>query len=422
VKILFVTPYLPGPPVFGGQRRTHGLMTALAREHEVSLVALVDGHRDLSAGLADAHGFCKQVVVVEDQLRHASGLQKRVMQLGSILSRHSWEQLQHLRPALQRALDTHLAQHHYDAINVEFCFMGGYRFPVPRQGPTRTALVLDEHNVEYDILRRTARATRFDRRVYNAVNYPKLEREELRAWRKFDGTVFTSERDARVAAEALPGLRSEVIPNGVDVDTFRPHEGDLEAPQTLLFFGAINYFPNTDALQFFVRQVLPLVLRSHPNAVLRIVGPGVPPEIAALASGHVQVVGFVDDLRTEIARATVVLAPLRIGGGTRLKIIEAMGVGRPVVATSLGAEGIDVRNEHDVLIADEPEALASAIGRLLDDPSLRRKLGSAARDTALARYSWSEAARKLAHFYAHVQGSVADGVTNTAKAASASRG
>ena len=400
MKILFLCPYLPGPPVFGGQRRIHGLMTALAKEHQISLVALVDPDKDNSAGLRDAREYCQNIVTAEDALHRVSGRKKRVLQLRSLVSRHSWEQKLHQRPAVQRALDTHLSQHRYDVINCEFVFMGGYRFDPKVLENTR--LTLDEHNVEYDILERTASATRFDRKLYNEVNRRKLKREELAAWARFDGISFTSERDRDIATRGVPTARTAVVPNGVDVETFRPLAEDRVRANTILFFGAINYVPNNDAVSFFLREVFPQLSARRPELRVRIVGPGAPKEILALANDRVDVLGFVDDLRKEIASAAVVIAPLRIGGGTRLKILEGMAVGRPIVSTRIGAEGIDVKHERDILIADSPHELGAAIERVIDEPELAFRLGEAARQTAERHYSWRAAAQKLVEFYAEL--------------------
>lgn len=404
MRILFFTPFLPGPPVFGGQRRIHGLMTALAKSHDVSLLSLVDPAADLTDGLRDAAQYCDEVVTVPDPLHRASGQAKRLLQLRSIASTQSFEQLLYRRPAVQKALDEHLTKNQYDIINCEFVFMGGYRFPERRRGSPAPRLVLDEHNVEYDILRRTADAASLDRKLFNTVNYRKLKREETAAWARFDGCAFTSERDEGIARDEVPPARTAVIPNGVDVEQFRPKEGDRSTPMTVLFFGAINYFPNTDAVLFFLREVFPILARRHPEVVIRIVGPGAPAEIVALGSERVKVVGFVDDLREEIARAAVVIAPLRIGGGTRLKIVEAMAMAKPIVSTTLGAEGLDVTHEGDILLADTAEALALEIGRVLEDDGLAKRLGQAARQTAEARYSWRAAAQKLTDFYGSLLG------------------
>jgi glycosyltransferase involved in cell wall biosynthesis len=173
---------------------------------------------------------------------------------------------------------------------------------------------------------------------------------------------------------------------------------------TVMFFGAINYFPNTDAVLFFLREVVPILSRKYPDVMIRIVGPGAPPEVLALASERVKIVGFVEDLPEEIAQAAVVVAPLRIAGGTRLKIVEAMAMAKPIVSTSVGAEGLDVKHDREILIANQPEALVHEIGRVLEDAALAERIGQAARRTAEEHYSWHGAAQKLTAFYESLLG------------------
>src|SRR5262249_35918041 len=159
---------------------------------------------------------------------------------------------------------------------------------------------------------------------------------------------------------------------------FRPSAAAVE-PGTILFFGAINYYPNTEGLLFFLDEVFPRIQEQYPAVRLLIVGQLPPPSIAARASEDVVVTGLVDDVRPYLERAAVVIAPLRIGGGTRLKIVEAMAMGKPVVATSLGAEGLDVVDGEDILLADTPEDFAGQVVRALGDAALARRLGEAAR-------------------------------------------
>ena len=394
MKLLFVTPYLPGPPIFGGQRRIHGLMTNLAGAHELSVIALTDGYEDHSVSEADAKHYCRHVISVPDKFHRLKGRDKRLTQLRSLVSTRSWERMIYQCDAVQRTLDAHLLTHEYDAIVCEFVFMANYRFRISR---LRTRLVLDEHNVEYDLLRRTAESTRFERRLFHSVNWRKLKHEEVRAWKRFDGLTLTSRRDQQLVHAEVPSVPSAVVPNGVDVELFKPRAEPV-APQTLLFFGAMNYYPNTDAALSFAAHVLPLLKARHPNVRMRIVGPVGKGPVQDLNGEHIQVVGFVQDVHAEIARAAVVVAPLRIGGGTRLKILEAMAMGKAVVATRIGAEGIDVRHEHDILLADSPADQARAIARLLEDDALRARLGHAARETAVTHYSWRASARALDEF------------------------
>jgi glycosyltransferase involved in cell wall biosynthesis len=397
MKILFVTPYLPGPPIFGGQRRIHGLMTELARSNDVSVIALVDAGVDHRAAIEDTKSYCKSVVIVPDAWHRVTGRRKRALQLGSLLSPRSWEWVLYRRPAFQRALSRHLGSERYDIIACEFVFMANYRFGHVRERGGR--LVLDEHNVEYDINRRTAEASRLDRKVFNALNWRKLRREEVAAWRRFDACTVTSARDREFLTERAPGVPTAVIPNGVDVDLFRAKPDAKVDTMTLLFFGAMNYYPNTDAAVYFGREILPLLHRRFPDLKLRIVGPCGPGPVMDLRSDRVFVTGLVEDLRSEIERSTAVIAPLRIGGGTRLKILEGMAYGKPIISTSIGAEGLDAVHGRDMLLADTPEAFAHEVGRVLTDPELAAGLGQHARKLAEDRYSWRAAASELEAFY-----------------------
>jgi glycosyltransferase involved in cell wall biosynthesis len=275
--------------------------------------------------------------------------------------------------------------------------MANYRFDQARDRGTH--LVLDEHNIEYDLVRRMAASTSLERKVFNELNWRKLRREEVAAWRRFDGCTVTSPRDREFLVEQAPSVPTAVIPNGVNVDLFKPTPGARAEPMTLIFFGAMNYYPNTDGAVYFAREVLPRLHARFPDLRLRIVGPCGPGPVMDLRSDRVDVTGFVDDLRPEIERATIVIAPLRMGGGTRLKILEGMALGKPIVSTSIGAEGLDVVHGRDMLIADTPEVFAAEIGRVLTDPELAAGLGRAARQTAEARYSWRAAAAELESFY-----------------------
>ncbi|HET9495112.1 MAG TPA: glycosyltransferase [Chloroflexia bacterium] len=395
MKLLFLSPFLPSPPRSGGPRRIHGLLAELARRHEVSVLAFTAPGEDVEAGVRATREYAAEVVTVEnDRLDRAlEWRRKRTIQLRSLFRLQSYERLTYHQPAFQRAVDRMAARGEYDVVTTEFAQMTGYRLP-------RSArLVLDEHNIEYDILRRTASAERLSvRKLYSWANYLKLRREERAAWGQFDGITLTSDRDERLLRRYAPEARTAVIPNGVDTEYFRPGPGPAE-PGSILFFGAINYYPNTEGLLFFLDEVFPRVKREHPGARLWIVGQQPPPAITERAAEDVIVAGLVDDVRPYLERAAVVIAPLRIGGGTRLKIVEAMAMGKPVVATRIGAEGLDLAHGEDILLADTADVFAGQVSRVLGDEALARRLGEAARQSAVSRYSWRGAAERLERFY-----------------------
>lgn len=306
----------------------------------------------------------------------------------------------HVVPKLFDELRKMLESGRYDLVTFEFSQMAPYRRWLPN-GDAGPAFVLDEHNIEYEVLRRTAGGEGGSlRRLYNGINMRKLRREEWHAWRTFDGCTVTSAHDEALLLRAAPGTPTAVIPNAVDLDFFQPRAAPA-APNTLLFFGAQNYFPNADGLRFFLQDILPLLKAAVPGAKLRVVG-HTPPSFRSLSSESVEMVGFVEDIRVEIERAAAVIVPLRIGGGTRLKIIEAMAMGKPVVSTRQGAEGLEVTSGREVLLADEPAAFAGAVARVLKDETLARSLGAMARRLVEDKYGWEAAVQRLEQFHERV--------------------
>lgn len=403
LELLFVSQMPPSPPRFGGQVRMHGLMTALARRHSITAISLIGPDDDRSEVERAMRAYCREVVLVPRE-RGCSSAAKRLLQLRSLASSRSFERHLYRVPALQRAIDAVTSRRRFDVVNVEFPYLAHHRFRCAPPGAPPPAVVLDEHNVEYDVLRQVSRtAASFDRRVFNALNWRKVRREEEAAWRSVDGIAVCSKEDARAVRACVPGARLAVIANAVDVDHLRPRPSD-PAPdgRTLLFFGALHYFPNTDGILFFLEKIWPLLCASHPHCRLKIVGPRPPREVLAHRGPRVEIPGFVEDLRPHLAEAAVVIAPLRLGGGTRLKILEGMSMAKPVVSTALGAEGLVVTPGVELLVADAPADFAAAVGRVLDDPSLATRLGRSARDFTERNHSWTASALDLERFFEQV--------------------
>jgi glycosyltransferase involved in cell wall biosynthesis len=375
----------------GGRVRLHGLASRIAGSNSVSVLSFVSP--DQAGDLSAVRSWCDDVVTVSTEPAAGATRSKRRLQLRSLLSLRSYERLVADQRRFQEALDRMTAGSRYDVVHVESCHMAHYGFP------PGAAVVLDEQNIEYEILKRTASVTEsMPRRLYNQVDALKVQREEQRLWRSVDAIAVTSARDEAAVRRAQPSARTAVVPNAVDLGFFTPGQPRAER-QTILFFGTIDYFPNTDGLLFFLDDVMPLLRARYPSLELLIVGASPPPAIQRRAGAGVTVTGMVDDLRPYLERARAVIAPLRIGGGTRLKILEAMAMGRPVVSTTLGAEGLAVSHGRDILIADGAHAFAAEVGRVLDDDRLADDLGSAARRLVEERYDWEHSAAKLAALY-----------------------
>jgi glycosyltransferase involved in cell wall biosynthesis len=404
LKMLFVTPYLPSPPRFGGQRRLAGLIGGLSRSHEVSVLSFVDPREDFAASIRATAAYCKRVIAVPNERLALTTPRKRLLQGRSLLSKRSFADFVYHTARLEDALQRLLAQEPYDVVQFEFTHMAANR---PRNGVDsgrRPIFVLDEHNIEYDILRRTAGAdTALDRKLYNSIDWRKLREEEQEAWRHLDGCALTSTRDEALLRHEVPTAKTAVVPNAVDIDFFRPRaETGGEDPKTIVFFGALNYHPNIDAMLFFLREILPRLKARHPELKFQIVGQHPPPAIVARAGDGVELTGLVDDVRPYLARAAVVVAPIRIGGGTRFKILEAMAMGKAIVSTAIGAEGIEVRHGSDILLADEPDSFSEQVDRLLSDAGLRRAIGAAARSLIERRYGWPASVHRLEAFHAEL--------------------
>ena len=388
MKVLVVTPYLPAPPITGGRRRVHALVRRLSRTNEVTVLSFVGPSGEAEA-VAETRRIAATVVTVPNAAASATGRRKRVLQLRAVLTGGSFARLTLHTEAMQEAIDALARRQSFDLILVEFAQMAGYTFP--STGP----VVLDEHNVEYDILHRSARTERgILRRAFSYLEFLRLRAEERDAWSRVDGCVFTSERDLALAREAGCAVPTAVVPNAVDLDEFAP--GGSSSGNDILFFGA-DFSPNADALHFYADQVLPEVRRQRPSARLVVVG-GCASALADRKRDGVELVGPVAEVRPYIAAASVVIAPLRIGGGTRLKILEAMAMGRPVVATRVGAEGIKAVPGRELLIADDAAGLARETLRVLRDPELAETIGAAARELVQRRYDWDQSARRLQRF------------------------
>jgi glycosyltransferase involved in cell wall biosynthesis len=391
MRILVVSSYPPSRQS-GGRVRLRALMRGLAESHSVSLLSFVSTTEERAA-LDELRADYDQVVAVPNDRIGAAGMAKRGLQLRSLFSMRSFERFTCERSAFQTALDRVVARSQFDIVHVEGCFMSHYDFP------RGACVVMDEQNIEYEVLRRVVSVTKASpRKLYSHLDYLKLRSEEQRSWRAADACAVTSPRDEALLRQVLPQARAAVVPNGVDLDFFAPAEARPDRG-TILFFGQISYYPNTDALLFFLRDVFPLLLRSHPSLRLVIVGPSAPPAIQRWASPNVIITGPVDDVRPYLRAAQAVIVPLRIGGGTRLKILEAMAMGKAVVSTRLGAEGLAVTDQRDILLADGAEAFATEVRRVLEDDDLAAGLGGAARRLVEAQYDWRSSVRSLEALY-----------------------
>jgi glycosyltransferase involved in cell wall biosynthesis len=400
LDILFVSQIPASPPRFGAQARIHGLMTQLARHHDLTAVMLVDDEFDIEECRRAMQDYCREVVLVPNPYGRED-LSKRLLQARSLVSPRSFERLRVTVPALQEVLNRVLRSRRFDIVNLEFSFLGHCNLRQAPAGENAPALVVDSHNIDYELARQYARAgSSMLRRLYAEANWRKLRREELATYGDADGVCLCSEADQQRLLGEVATARTAVIPNAADVEYYQPRAADPRPDgRTVVFFGLMSYVPNIDGATYFIQDIWPRIAAAHPGARCKIIGGRAPASIQALAGPRIELTGFVPDLRPHLAEAAAVVVPLRLGGGTRLKIVEAMAMGKAIVSTTLGAEGIDALPGRDILLEDSPAAFADAVNRLLADPSLAARMGQAARQLAVERYSWRGAARALEGFY-----------------------
>jgi len=400
LNILHVSPMPASPPRFGAQARMHGLMTELARRHDLTAVMLVDDEFDAEECQRAMEAYCRNVVLVPKP-DVGKGLAKRLLQLQTLASARSWERRLAAVPAMQVALDRVLRANRFDLVNLEFSFLGECDLRQAPRNERLPRLVVASHNIDYELARQYARAGRsLSHRLYAAVNWRKLRREELGTYRDADGVYLCSAEDERRLLEEIPEARTAVIPNAADVEYYKPRPTDSPPDgRTVVFFGLLSYAPNVDGVIHFIQKIWPRIAAAHPEAHFKIIGDRPPRSLQRLAGPRVELTGFVPDLRPHLGAAAAVVVPLRLGGGTRLKVVEAMAMGKAIVSTTLGSEGIEAMPGRDLLIEDQPEAFADAVNRLLGDPGLAARIGQSARTLAVERYSWSGAAQALERFY-----------------------
>jgi polysaccharide biosynthesis protein PslH len=407
LRILHISQMPASPPRFGAQARIHGLLTELARRHDITAVVLIDDEFDAAECRQHMAAYCRDVVLIPNP-NSGKGMTKRLLQLRSLVSTQSFERLQVMAPELQKEVGRLLRARRFDIVNLEFPYLGYLHLRHAPPAEKTPSVVVDSHEIAYDLARQFASTgSSLIRRLYGTVNWRKLKREEIKTYHEADGTYLCSTADEQRLLKDDPAARTAIIPNAADVEYFQPRPTDPKPDgRTIVYFGLLSTVPNIDAVIYFVENIWPLIAAAHPDARFKIIGGKPPPSLQALAGPRIELTGFVTDLRPHLAEAAAIVVPLRLGGGTRLKIVEAMAMGKAIVSTTLGAEGIDATSGQDIVIRDDASSFAEAVNGLLADPGSAERIGASARRLAVDKYSWAGAARALEQFYHRILGGV----------------
>jgi glycosyltransferase involved in cell wall biosynthesis len=374
----------------GGRQRSFHIVAELARRHYVTLLT-THGPGDDPQGLAESLPQCEEIISVAHAGAKRGSARFGLALLASWLSPYPVDLWRYRVPALRQEVLRRIGKAKVDLCVADFLAATPN---VPLDGPV--PVVHFAHNVEHLIWKRLRQVERsLWRRALLEVEWRKMRRYEARACTRAALTIGVSEGDRALLAATAPRALVSAIPTGVDTSYFMPN-GSRERPGTLVFTGSMDWYPNEDAILHFMHAILPRVRQELPSVSLTVVGRNPTPRLltAATAAG-IRVTGTVDDVRPYVAEAAVYIVPLRVGGGTRLKIFEALAMGKAVVSTTIGAEGLPLIPGEHFLQANDPAGFARAIVALLRNPERRRALGTAGRRLVEERYSWYQVTREF---------------------------
>jgi sugar transferase (PEP-CTERM/EpsH1 system associated) len=391
MNLLWVNAGLLLPLDKGGKLRTWHLMRQLARRHDITYVSFADP----SATAADIAGMREVAsnVVTIPRSEAAKGTARFYLDATRYLvDRAPYAIAKYRSIAYRRTIEQFLRAQRFDAIVCDF-LVPAVNLPDNLPCPA----ILFTHNVESEIWRRHVENARnpVSRRLL-ITQWRRMLRSERAALARFDLVLAVSDADRQTFGRLYPGAVSgpvHVVQTGVETSYFAPTSQQPKRAH-LVFTGSMDWLPNEDGMQYFVREILPRIRQSAPDVTLSIIGRAPTPAVKRLANEPgVRVTGSVEDVRPHMAEGAVYVVPLRIGGGTRLKIFEAMAMGKAVVSTTIGAEGLPVTPDQHIVIADDPQKFAAEVVRLIRNDEARRRLELEARRLVVERYDWSAVAR-----------------------------
>jgi len=407
MRVLHFAPRVCWPLDTGAKLRNYHLARILSELAHVSLLAFTDQGEQGAAALEE---FYEQVSTVP---RDAGYTFPKILR--GVLGRTPLPLLNYTTPAMKQALARTLSTQQFDVVQVESIHLMAY-LSILREAKPRPLVICDWHNIESELMQRySERESNAARRAYARKTARMMSDSEDRALQEFDAHVAVSERDAEKLREINSQARVFVIENGVDTNYYSDEQIEIAHPNArpndageknrIVFVGSMDYHANVDGVVNFAREVWPKVRDRLPGLAFTIVGRDPAPEVRELAAvPGIEVTGTVDDVRPFYREAVAAVVPLKIGGGSRLKILEAMAAGVPVVSTTLGAEGLNVKHGENILIADTNEQLIEAIRAVVEDDARRQQLSAAGRVLVSNHYDWSRLGTNLFEVYQQLLG------------------
>jgi polysaccharide biosynthesis protein PslH len=392
VKILWLKSELLHPVDKGGKIRTYQMLKHLKRDHHITYLSLRNPgltREDFDA----AREYCQKLVTVSwKEARKFSAKFYRDL-AANFRSPVPYAVEKYRSEPMRRAIELEISGGNYDLVVCDFLVPS---INLPEE--MNCASVLFQHNVESMIWQRhyETQSSRLKKRFF-FNQWQKMQAYERQACRRFDAVIAVSGVDRDLMREQFSLGEVYDVPTGVDTDYFQPLGGERQ-PAEVVFTGSMDWMPNEDAILYFADNILPLITRALPDVKLTVVGRNPTGRVRALAEANrqIKITGRVEDVRPYVDRASAYVVPIRVGGGTRLKIYEAMAMEKVVISTTVGAEGLPVRDGEELIIADRPGEFADAVIRTLRDEQFARKIGQSARRVVCEQFGWNMAATVFA--------------------------
>jgi len=400
MNILWISHNVPYPPKTGVLQRNYNLVREASKLGNLHLIAIMQegilpGEYNIDEAKSELGKFCHKIEII-DHLSETSKIAFIYLALKSLftedpLTVNSVKSL-HMKNMIKQLCD----ESNFDIVHFDTIGLATYIDQV-----TGSCRILNHHNIESHLLfRRTEIEKNILKRFYFGLEAKKLKRFEAKLCPQFDINFTVSELDKERLLKIAPTSKIDTIPNGVDVDYFNSDEEKI-IPGSMIMVSGMNWYPNRDAVLYMQEKIWPLISQAFQDVSWVIVGASPPQKLLDLAKSdpRVTVTGFVDDVRPYLKSAQIYLCPMRDGGGTRLKILDALSMSKPIVSTTIGYEGINITPEKNALVADTPDEFVSQISRLLKDPELRAKIGSEGRKFVINEFSWQVIGKKLSSIY-----------------------
>ena len=393
MRIVWLKTELLHPVDKGGKIRSYNMLKELKRSCHITYLTLDDGTAEANAREL-ATEYCHELVTIPHRVREKFTPGFYVDLVVNLTSDLPYAIKKYESPGMRDEIAKRVAQSRFDVLVCDFLAPA---VNVPRG--VACPSVLFQHNVEAMIWKRHYEVqTNAAKKSYLFRQWQKMRAFEAKACPEFDCVIAVSREDRELMEEEY-GLKDVYdVPTGVDTEFFRPNRQRERRPENLVFTGSMDWLPNEDAIRYFTEQILPRVRQSVPNVTLTVVGRNPYPGLLELSKRDpaVIVTGRVDDVRPFMDEAAVYIVPLRIGGGTRLKIYEAMAMEKPIVSTSIGAEGLPVENGKQIVLADTPETFADAVVQLIQQPQLAAEIGQRAAAKVRQNFGWDKVAESFA--------------------------